>query len=266
MIGCILAGGEGKRMESDITKCLHLIVNPQNLKKRTTMIPMKPMIPMIPMIIAIIMTCLEIKCEKIFIICGKNKIDIENTIIEYYENGFIPNLDIINFIFQKQALGTGDAIKEALPYLIDYKDVLILNADVPLLGKETLLCLTSNINSILIADKTNPMGYGRIFFDDNTNIVSIIEEKDCSEEEKKISYVNCGVYYFSVDILLKLIPQINNNNKQNEYYLTDLISLCYENNILTKYYFLPSENFYEILNVNTKQDLKQLNNYILTNL
>lgn len=253
MITCILAAGMGKRMNSNLPKALTLIIDPDDINKK------------IPMIIYLIKTCILINSEKIFIICSKNRELIENTIIDYYEKGEIIDLTTIEYVFQEKPLGTAHAIFCVLPYLEEYIDqyTLILNADVPLLSINTLNSLIKLENTLLITEINNPFGYGRIIIDKNLNLEKIIEEKDCVEIEKDINLINCGVYHISVELLLECIPLINNNNNAQEYFLTDIINILYENNNPINYYILPKEFVYEIKNVNTKEDLDELNNIII---
>lgn len=80
--------------------------------------------------------------------------------------------------------------------------------------------------------------------------------------KKKIKIVNCGIYYFKVLDLLDLIPLINNNNISKEYYLTDIIQLMISYKKRLNYVILNKDNQYEITNINTKNDLDNLNNFI----
>jgi bifunctional N-acetylglucosamine-1-phosphate-uridyltransferase/glucosamine-1-phosphate-acetyltransferase GlmU-like protein len=167
------------------------------------------------------------------------------------------------FVNQNKPQGTGDAIKQSLDYYDDDSDILILNGDMPLI-KSTLLntFVNSNISElkIMVSKIDNPHGYGRILFD-NDNLIGIKEEKDCSLEEKQIDIINVGIYYFSSIILKKYIPMIDNNNAQQEYYLTDIIKLIKNNsNINIKTYLIDDNYKYQILGVNTQQELEYLEN------
>jgi len=93
-------------------------------------------------------------------------------------------------------------------------------------------------------------------------MIGIREEKDCDDNEKKIKFVNCGIYQIKVKDLINLIPLINNKNKSNEYYLTDIIGLMISYSIEIATFILNNESQYEIKNVNTKKDLEELNDYI----
>lgn len=248
MIVIIMAGGLGKRMESDLPKVLHHVVCPNDINITY------------PMIVHVIKTSIEIKVKKIFIIVGKYKNIIKSTIEEYIN---LEN-DLIEYVEQEPALGTGHAIKCALPAISNYvnEKALILSGDVPLISKNTLSGLDGNINKLLITELRNPFGCGRILFNEHGYIKGIREEKDCNEDEKKNNFVNCGIYQINVIDLLNLIPLIDNKNKSNEYYLTDIIGLMITNSIPIETFILNKEFQYEIKNVNTKKDLEELNNYI----
>ena len=90
-------------------------------------------------------------------------------------------------------------------------------------------------------------------------VSEIVEEKECTEEQKLIKFVNCGIYQISVTNLLKFIPLITNENKAKEYYLTDIVDLMKKYNKQIGFYSLPKDNQFEIKNVNTKNDLANLN-------
>ena len=256
-----MAGGLGKRMESEIPKVLHQVICPNDITKSY------------PMIIHIINTSISINVKKIFVIVGKYREIIKKTIDEYIGLNnlmkYIGLNDLIEYIDQEPALGTGHAIKCSLPLLLNYynENALILSGDVPLISLSTLKGLEGEINKLLITELDEPFGCGRILFNEfNSNkIIGIKEEKDCNEEEKKIKLVNCGIYQIKVIDLINLIPLINNNNKSNEYYLTDIIGLMIEHSIPIETFVLEKNLQYEIKNVNTKKDLEELNNFIKNN-
>ena len=254
MIVIIMAGGLGKRMESNLPKPLHMVTNPISLDIQY------------PMLIHVIMTAVKLNPKKIFIIVGRFRDIISNTINKYIQQGLITNPDIIEYQDQEFALGTGHAIKCCLPQINFYQNekVLILSGDVPLISFETLYNLSSisNTNKLLITELSNPYGCGRILLNESNNIVGIKEEKDCNEEEKQIKLVNCGIYIITVSDLINLIPQISNNNKSKEYYLTDIIYLMIANNIPIDTFILEKNLQWEIKNVNTKKDLEDLNLFI----
>lgn len=248
MIVIIMAGGLGKRMESDLPKVLHHVICPTNTNISY------------PMIVHIIKTSIELEVKKIFIIVGKYKNIIKHTIEEYIDY----KKDLIEYVEQEPAHGTAHAIKCTLPAISNYSNdrALILSGDVPLISKNTLLGLDDNVNKILITELMDPFGCGRILFNNDGKIIGIKEEKDCIGDEKKIKFVNCGIYQIQVIDLINLIPLIDNKNKSNEYYLTDIVGLMISNSICIETFILKNEFHYEIKNVNTKKDLQELNDFI----
>jgi bifunctional N-acetylglucosamine-1-phosphate-uridyltransferase/glucosamine-1-phosphate-acetyltransferase GlmU-like protein len=251
MIVIIMAGGLGKRMESDLPKVLHKVYNPNILDNLNDSYPM---------LIHVINTSIKLKPKKIFIIVGKYLDIIKKTI-----NKFIINCDLIEYVIQDPALGTGHAIKCSLSSISNYINdrALILSGDVPLISFNTLNGLNGPINKLLVTKLDEPFGCGRILFNNNIKkIIGIKEEKDCNEEEKKIKYVNCGIYQIFVKDLINLIPLIDNNNNSNEYYLTDIIYLMIQKLIPIETFILEKNKQWEIKNVNTKKDLEILNEYI----
>jgi UDP-N-acetylglucosamine diphosphorylase/glucosamine-1-phosphate N-acetyltransferase len=243
LVVTIMAAGEGKRMNSNIPKVLHLFKN-------------------IPILIRILLEVIKINPKKIIIITGKYDELIKKTIFEY-----INDINNIYFVEQKNPNGTGDAIKCTLDYYSDndiIDKVLILNGDMPLISSDLLLKFIDNLENneskLLVAELENPYGYGRIIYN-NDIFYEIKEEKDCSIEEKNINIVNVGIYIFPSNILKKYIPMINNNNYQKEYYLTDIIKLIKNNsNININTYKIESNIKYQILGVNTQEELKLLEN------
>jgi bifunctional N-acetylglucosamine-1-phosphate-uridyltransferase/glucosamine-1-phosphate-acetyltransferase GlmU-like protein len=250
-----MAGGLGKRMESDLPKVLHKVNLPNEINTSY------------PMIVHVILKAQKINPEKIFIVVGKYRNIIKETIDEYINLNIIVNPNLIEYVIQEESLGTGHAIMCTLPYIKEYYNTIaiILSGDVPLISTETLVNLinSKDENKLLITELDDPSGCGRIIMDNNNSIINITEEKDCNENEKNIKLVNCGIYQIRVMDLLKLIPKIENNNKANEYYLTDIVSLMINNNIILGYYNLPKEKQYEITNINTRNDLEKINNFIL---
>lgn len=244
----IMAGGLGKRMNSDIPKVLHKVLN-------------------YPMLVHVIKTSLQLEPKKIIIIVGLYKDIIDLTIKKYLLKD---EYEKIEYAYQEEALGTGHAIMCSLYNLSQYIEhkALILSGDVPLISKETLSSLNNNTkleDKMLITNLDIPKACGRIVFnEDKTKVNNIIEEKECNEEQKLINYVNCGIYQISVKNLFKYIPLIDNNNKTGEYYLTDIVKLMKNDKQGEEigYYELPKEKQYEIKNVNTKEDLEKLNNEI----
>ena len=246
-IATIMAGGQGKRMESNIPKVLHKVNG-------------------VPMIIRIITQVLILNPKKIIIVVGKNKDHLIETINLYLTQN---QRSILKYIVQEQPLGTGHAIHCCLKYFTKYQNYynLILNGDTPLLTADTLMGVRNyglnhnlTITSILMHE---PSGNGRIKFE-NGEFVGIIEEKDCNENEKLIKIVNVGIYFVKNTILIKYIPMITNSNASNEYYLTDLVK-CYKtkNNCKIGLYEMNPTKINETLNVNTREQLEYVNQIVI---
>jgi len=241
----ILAGGAGKRMMSNLPKVLHKVGS-------------------LPMIVHLLNTSLELKPNRINIVVSKNFQIIKNEIEQYIDN------NIISYIIQKNPLGTGDAVKTTLPFINKSKETLnlILNGDCPLLKKTTLESIINNyinINSelqITCINIDNPFGNGRIIKNQN-KVIEIVEEKDATPEQRNITLVNCGIYITNNYMLNKLIPMIQSNNIQSEFYLTDIVSLY--NKEYPKYvdfYELEKSQFIEIYNINTQEQLSYINSVV----
>ncbi len=135
-------------------------------------------------------------------------------------------------VWQNEQKGTGHAVMQASPLLAN-KDgyTLICCGDTPLLTSKTLQkLLDTHINqhndlTLLTARVDNPTGYGRIIRNETHTVDKIVEEADCNEVEKKVQEVNAGVYVFDNRLLFKYLDHLSSNNKQNEYYLTDLLKI-----------------------------------------
>lgn len=252
MIVIIMAGGMGKRMGSDLPKVLHMVSCPYDTNIK------------LPMLVHVVTRSIQMNPKKILIIVGKFRDVITSTINIYINSGIIKNPELIEYIDQDIPLGTAHAINCTIPHLIPYSSecTLILSGDVPLISPNTLMNLLGESDKLLITELENPFGCGRILVNQNNKITGIREEKDCSDLEKTIKFVNCGIYQIKTQHLIELIPLIGNNNKSQEYYLTDIIELLIQNNISIETIILPKQQQWEIKNVNTQKDLEELNNFI----
>lgn len=202
----ILAAGQGKRMVSDLPKVLHPLGG-------------------LPLLQHVVSTAQQLNPNKIHVIYGKGG----NLVQEKLKN---PSL---NWVEQKEQLGTGHAVQQALPFCDDNDLVMVLYGDVPLITQNTLekLIAVADKNTIayLVAQVADPTGLGRIIRDNNKRISQIIEHKDASEEQKKINEINTGVLVAPARYLKKWLPLLKNNNKQKEYYLTDIVAMANQENI-----------------------------------
>ena len=142
----------------------------------------------------------------------------------------------INWVIQEQQLGTGHAVLQAMPGIPDEADVLVLYGDIPLLEAgvlKTLLDSPSEELMVLTMNIEQPKGYGRIIRDESGSITGIIEERDASEQQRAITEVNSGIILAPCDVLMSCLSSMASENSQNEYYLTDVISIAHEKGIHT---------------------------------
>jgi UDP-N-acetylglucosamine diphosphorylase/glucosamine-1-phosphate N-acetyltransferase len=248
IVAVIMAGGLGKRMESSLPKVLHKISG-------------------IPMICHLLLKLKILKhlinIEKIIIVVGKYK-DVIKSELEKYDQ--IPDIE---YVTQDEPLGTGHAIKCCINELreLPQSDVLILSGDVPLLQQNTMNRLINMDEKVkLITTNLNdPTGYGRII-KNSEKFEKIVEQKDCNKNELEVKEINCGIYSIKSEYLCKYLPHLKNNNSQNEYYLTDIIEIIKREEkqdigILK----IPEENVYEIIGVNTIEQLKELEKLVIKN-
>jgi len=165
----------------------------------------------------------------------------------------------VEWVLQDEQLGTAHAVQQASPDIDEDHIVLILYGDVPLIKANTLRTLIHNATadtvSLLTVDLQDPAGYGRIMRVEN-EVVAIVEHKEATDEQKKISEVNTGILALQAGCLNEYLKQIDNNNIQGEYYLTDIIELAVKDGkkIITS----QPENTYEVEGVNDRSQLSKL--------
>ena len=224
----ILAAGRGTRMKSDLPKVLHSL-GAKTLVER------------------VLESCLEISPSRRLVIIGYQAQKVKAAL-----DG-IPGLE---FVEQTEQLGTGHAAQQLLPHLEGFQgDLLVLNGDVPLLRPQTLKRLMEehkqhhNAVTLLTAHLPNPKGYGRVFCNGQNIIQQIVEDRDCSTAQKQNHRINAGVYCFHWPELAKVLPNLQANNDQKEYYLTDA---C---NLLHPAMAVDVEDFEEILGINDRKQL-----------
>ena len=240
----IMAGGLGKRMNSDLPKVLHKIDNE-------------------PMLVHVIKQSKLLLPNKIMVVVGKYRRVIEETLMNYID------MENICFVDQPEPLGTGHAVQCCIPELKSDNmntRVLILSGDVPLLQSNTMLKILANLNKVKIAvtEFDDPYGYGRIV-EQNNIFDKMVEEKDCNFEQKQIKKVNCGIYAFNSEILCKYLPLLQPNNSQGEYYLTDIVEIIkIHEKINIEMFEFSKEIQIEIIGVNTVEQLGSLESRIIS--
>lgn len=224
----ILAAGRGTRMKSDLPKVLHNLGG-QSLVER------------------VLNSCEEIEPTRRMIIVGYQGDQVKEALASYRD---------LEFVEQTQQLGTGHAVQQLIPHLEGYTgDLLVLNGDVPLLQPYTLKQLLQthkehrNSATLLTAHLPNAQGYGRVFCNGQNLVQQIVEDRDCSPAQKQNRRINAGVYCFSWPELVKVLPKLQANNDQQEYYLTDVVSY------LEPVMAVDVEDYQEILGINDRKQL-----------
>jgi bifunctional UDP-N-acetylglucosamine pyrophosphorylase/glucosamine-1-phosphate N-acetyltransferase len=164
------------------------------------------------------------------------------------------------FTQQKEQLGTGHAVQMAIPALCSDAVVIVLYGDVPLIRPSTiekiLDVVTDTTMGLLTINLENPQGYGRIVRNGQQEITEIIEQKDASVEQLKITEVNTGVLALRSTQLREWLPKITNNNAQGEYYLTDLVAIARAEGV--EVISVNPESATEVEGVNNRIQLSQL--------
>ncbi len=231
----VLAAGKGSRMKSDRAKVLHL-VNGQS------------------MITHVVDCAVTVSGPNVVVVVGHQAEQVKKEVARSYR---------VQFAIQQALLGTGDAVKAALPYL-DSKvsHVVILCGDVPLIRARTVKRLVGfhleneNRLSVLAVKVDDPGGYGRMLQDAQGKLLAICEEADASVEQRKIRLINSGIYCIERRFLTLALNLLNPDNAQNEYYLTDLVKIGAAEGI--KMGVLTADDSREVLGVNTLVQLKEV--------
>lgn len=221
----ILAAGFGTRMKSSLAKPLHKISDWE-------------------MIFYSLENAFKLS-DDVSVVLFNQAEKIQEKILSEFKNTKI-------VLQNMQFSGTGGALKN---YHALYDEVLVLNADMPLVSLDSLkqLCTLDCDIAMSVFNKYEKNEYGKVVINDE-KIVKIVENKDANEEEKNISLCNGGIYKFKKDILENYLPKLKNDNAQKEYYLTDIIKFAIDDGFLVKS-MLKDEN--EFLGINSKKDLEQ---------
>lgn len=223
----VLAAGKGTRMKSKLYKVLHKVCGKT-------------------MVEHVVAAAKETEPDEIVTIVGSGAEDVKRVLAGQSK-----------FAFQKEQLGTADAVKTAGQELAEREgDTLVVTGDTPLFTGKTFNHLFAyhaekgNAATVLTAEAPNPFGYGRIIRDEQGNVLRIVEEKDAKPVEKQIKEINTGVFVFNNQLLFKALKQVKNNNAQGEYYLTDVLEILREQGQRVGAYKMP--DFSESLGVNDR--------------
>lgn len=231
----ILAAGKGTRMKSDLVKVMH------HLGER-------------PMLCWPIAAARTSGASHIVIVVGHQAATVQ----EY----FAAATDLA-FAEQREQLGTGHAVACAKDACTTDGDVLILCGDVPLIKAATLKAFHAYHTernaavTVMTTHLANPSGYGRIVKREGGKIIRIAEEKDATVEEREITEINAGIYCVRASFLFEAVANLNNNNAQGEYYLTDIIAAAHDANLPCLAF--PIMDSLEVMGVNDRVQLAQAN-------
>ena len=169
----------------------------------------------------------------------------------------------LKYATQMEQLGTGHAVLQTGDLLKNKEGhILILYGDVPNIKESTLRPIIDDhlINNrdltLITAEIDDPTGYGRIIRDKNDNLLKIVEEKDCTDVERKIKEWNPGIYIFKIPEVFEILNNIKTNNASKEYYLTDAIGLAQQSDMQIKATKIANSN--EVIGVNTVDQLEEL--------
>lgn len=233
-ISIILAAGEGTRMKSKTPKVLHRLCGKSMLEY-------------------VIQTSKDAGIQKNYVIIGHGGEEIREAFKD------------TDTVFETQPIGeeypygTGYAVMQAIDYIDDNSNVVILYGDTPLITNKTITELMDyhkekqNDGTVLTAYVDDPTGYGRIIRDEEKEILKIVEQKDANEEELKIREINSGIYCFKGKELKYALEKIDNDNAQNEYYITDVIKILKEKGCSVGAYIIDDPT--EIYGVNSRVQL-----------
>jgi len=229
----ILAAGLGTRMKSNMAKVLHKVQEK-------------------PMISHVLTSACDVAGNDVIVVVGHQADRVKDTCLK---------VKPVSFAFQKEQKGTGHAVLCAVPELPEtVENVIILCGDVPLLKSETIReLLTDHIKenrdlSLLAVKLEDPTGYGRVLINENRELTRIVEQADATEDEKKISIINSGIYCVSKAFLSSALQKITPDNAQGEFYLTDIIGVGYA--MGKRIGVFVGMNPEEVTGVNTLADLK----------
>ena len=235
VVVAILAAGKGTRMKSNLPKVLHSL-GEKSLVERV----IESAEPLLP--------------SRRLVIVGYQSQEVKTA---------MDSIHGVEFVEQAVQLGTGHAIQQLLPHLQGYTgDLLILNGDVPLLRTETLKNLlqthqeNQNSCTILTAQLSNPQGYGRVFRNSECIVQKIVEDKDCTPNQRENNRVNAGIYCFRWPDLAEILPHLQANNAQKEYYLTDAVTQ------VGKVMAVDVKDNQEILGINDRLQLATANDIL----
>lgn len=231
----ILAAGKGTRMQSKLYKVLHKVCD------RT-------------MVELVLDSLSDLEMQEVITVVGHGAERVKEVLG-----------DRTKFVLQEEQLGTAHAVKVAKDELKDKEGTtIVMYGDTPLIRSETINNMLDHHEkmnakaTVLTAIADDPFAYGRIIRDVNGKLVKIVEEKDATEQERKIKEINSGIYCFDNKLLFEMLEKVKNDNNQGEYYLPDVLGLIREQKEIIETYLC--DDFDETFGVNDRVALAYAEN------
>jgi bifunctional UDP-N-acetylglucosamine pyrophosphorylase/glucosamine-1-phosphate N-acetyltransferase len=226
----VLAAGQGKRMRSALPKVLHPLAGR-------------------PLLAHVLDAARGLSPRKTIVVHGHGG--------EQVRTAFAGQ--DVEWVLQAEQLGTGDAVRQALPRLAGDGEVLILYGDVPLVRPASLRRLADAARegvAVMTAEVDDPAGYGRVLRNPAGGVERIVEEKDASSAERAVREINAGFMALGARRLRDWLAKIGNRNAQKEYYLTDIVALAVHDGVPVV--AVKVDDATEVAGVNSKRELAAL--------
>jgi bifunctional UDP-N-acetylglucosamine pyrophosphorylase/glucosamine-1-phosphate N-acetyltransferase len=228
----VMAAGKGTRMKSERPKVLHALAGRTLLQH-------------------VLDTCVALRAQRIVTVVGHGAEAVQASVAASAE---------MRFVRQQPQLGTGHAVQQASPELLEGGTTLVLNGDTPLVRPETLQALLDACGGTRLALLTvlldDPSGYGRVLRGAGDGVRAIVEHKDASDDERRVREVYSGVLAAPTGWLQQALPRLSNDNAQREYYLTDVVALAVADGLPVVAQTATSQT--EVLGVNSAAQLADL--------
>ena len=222
----ILAAGKGTRMYSNKPKVLHTLAGK-------------------PLVQHVLDCAFLLQPQQVCVVYGHGGESVPQAMEQYSAK----------FVLQEPQLGTGHAVQQAMPHLTDESQTLVLYGDVPLTQQSTLQQMQQAGDGLVLltVNLANPTGYGRIVRNNQEDVLSIVEERDATAEQREICEVNTGIMLAPTQQLRVWLGNLQNNNSQGEYYLTDIVAMAVQQGIPV-HTVQPAQEW-EIHGINSKSQL-----------
>ena len=227
----VLAGGKGTRMKSELPKVLHDLYGKSVIRHSIDNVR-------------------EAGIDDVIVVVGHRR----DRVMEHLGEG-------VRFAVQEEQLGTGHAVRQALPLLGEATgSVVVCYGDTPFLRPATFRALIDArsqpgvAGAILTMELDDPPDFGRVVRDEHGRVRKVVEVKDCTPEELAIKEFNVGVYCFGVEALRWALPRMSDDNAQDEYYLTDVVHILTEGGRRVE--TVRTESIEETLGINDRADLE----------